>query len=97
MSAVLLSLALAVSSTGTPTLTREQKYRQAALMNAAAATALQGRLEECQFDLDAERLIAPANLTAIPSPAIPPILWGLAGLGLGAAVGLAVGVAVSHD
>lgn len=88
--ATLLAVALTASSTGTPT--REASYRRAALLNAAAADKCQADLEATAAELGAEQRRAltrppPAPPAPPESSITPPILYGVAGLGIGLAVG----------
>jgi hypothetical protein len=80
-----LLVGVIATSTVTP-LTREQKYRQAAIINAAAADQAKADFEACNIELEAERRILP--LSAPPAESqTPVILYGLAGLGIGLAIG----------
>lgn len=85
--AALLAVTLTASSTGTPT--REAAYRRAALLNAAAADKCQADLEATVAELEAEQRRALTRPPPAPpeSSNTPPILYGVAGLGIGLAVG----------
>lgn len=81
----LLALAITASPVATSTGTLA-KYRQAALTNAAAAELALSKLDACEIEREAaERLVQASPARA--EPAISPWVWGLAGLGVGIAVG----------
>jgi hypothetical protein len=76
---------LTVSST--TTLSREQKYRQAAILNAAAADQAKADFDACALELAAERRILPMANQPAEAPT-PVILYGIAGVGIGLVIGV---------